>query len=1302
MGPGSQNNMHGQRFESLLAEIAETLVTADRVSLNTRIEQALASTGEMLGADRCNLFVFDPDSGYLELAHGWCRAGIVPLPLKDLKGVPAQKLFPWFLERLLAREVLRVADLQELEGAASADRERLLQLQIRSILVVPMFAGERPVGAIGIDCADRPMIWDQQQGEFLRQVGVFLTHTLLRVRAEQEVAAAAARYRALTQQNQSIVYELAPDGRYRFIGANVREAIGYSYEELIGKRFDVVLHGEDAKRVEQEFTAAIRRHERPPTLEYRVLHKDGSLRWHRSVAAPVRDASGRVVSLVCSALDITDLKRVDAQLRRESELTGILFRLAAEYINLPIGELDQAIARSLAELGGFVDADRAYIFAYDFSAGVARNTHEWCADGVRPHIQDLTAVRVEEIRDFVDPHRRGEWLQIPDVPAYPHRATRELLESQGIKSMIAMPMMLGGECSGFVGFDSTQEHRTYTDAEVRLLQVFAQMLVNMQIRTRAEDQLAREQQRLADIIDGTDAGTWEWHPATDEMQFNPRWADMMGHRSLETLPGHGREWVQRVHRDDVEPALSALTRHLKGATPHLEVEIRLRHCDGHWAWLLLRGRVVARDGDGRASLVSGIAIDISQHKKTEADLRLAASVFTHSHEGILITDLKGRILDVNQSFTRITGYTREEVLGENPRILSSGRQSRGFYREMWRAIEQQGHWNGEVWNLRRDGLEYAQSLTVSTVRNAAGQPLFYVGLFSDITAQKHYQYNLERLAHFDSLTGLPNRVLLGDRIRQAMSLARREKQRMAVVYIDLDRFNTINDTQGHEIGDQVLEAVARRLRKALRETDTIARPGGDEFAAILTGLSGDRELDATLARLADAVGKPLKIGRRTFSLTVSMGVALYPQAGEPEGDQLLRQADQAMYEAKRMGRNSVRYFDSELERVHADRIKQLRRLRQAFENEEFVLHYQPKVDLRCGRVHGVEALVRWQHPEHGLLTPAAFLPLLEGDELAIDLDEWVLSQALRDLETWRQAGLEMAVAVNISAGGLLREDFAEYLRLQLERHPGVPPGCLILEVLETSMLGDITRANAITRACADLGVSFALDDFGTGFSSLSHLKHLPIQQLKIDRSFVLDMLTDPDDLAIIEGVTKLSRAFGLEVLAEGVETDDHVVALLRLGCHLAQGYRIARPMPARDFLKWLERRPEQAPWPAAAALKPEHLPLLFIQAECRARLKKLTARLEGRALEQDRKQERCNQSQLHQWLEPRGGNPMLAEMASRYRRLIRSERDLADLPCDKADDRLRKNIESFREECLDLIELLDRRMGHFASVATHT
>ncbi|TVS09625.1 MAG: EAL domain-containing protein [Wenzhouxiangella sp.] len=1298
MGSGSQSTMHRQRFKSLLAEIAEMLVTADRVSLDTRIAQALASSGEILGADRCNLFVFDPDSGYLELAHGWCRAGIVPLPLKDLKGVPAQKLFPWFLERLLAREVLRVPDMHELEGAASADGERLLQLQIRSMLMVPMFAGDRPVGAIGIDCADRPMVWDQQQGEFLRQVGVFLTHTLLRVRAEQEVAAAAARYRALTQQNQSIVYELSPDGRYRFIGANVREAIGYSYDELIGKHFDVVVHGEDAKRVEQEFSAAIRRNERPPALEYRVFHKDGSLRWHRSVAAPVRDASGRLVSLVCNALDITDLKRVDAELRRESELTGILFRLAAEYINLPIGELDQAIARSLAELGRFVDADRAYIFAYDFGAGVARNTHEWCADGVRPHIQDLSAVRVEELRDFVDPHRRGEWLQILDVPAYPHQATRELLASQGIKSLIAMPMMLGEECSGFVGFDSTREHRTYMDAEVRLLQVFAQMLVNMQMRARAESQLEREQQRLADIIDGTDAGTWEWHPATDQMRFNPRWAEMMGYSALADLPELGRDWVLRVHRDDLEPALSALTRHLKEKTPHLEVEIRMRHRDEHWIWLLLRGRVVARDANGRASLVSGIAIDISQHKKTEADLRLAASVFTHSHEGILITDLDGRIRDVNQSFTRITGYARDEVLGKNPRILSSGRQSPEFYREMWRSIEQHGHWNGEVWNLRRDGLEYAQSLTVSTVRNAAGQALFYVGLFSDITAQKHYQHNLERLAHFDSLTGLPNRVLLGDRIRQAMSLARRGGHRMAVVYIDLDRFNTINDTHGHEIGDQVLQEVAARLREALRETDTIARPGGDEFAAILTGISGERELDGALARLAEAVGKPLKIRRRTISLTVSMGVALYPQAGEPEGDQLLRQADQAMYEAKRMGRNSVRYFDSELERVHADRVKQLRRLRQAFENEEFVLHYQPKVDLRTGRVHGVEALIRWQHPERGLLAPAAFLPLLEGDELAFDLDEWVLSRALRDLEGWRRAGMEMGVAVNISAGGLLREDFAEYLRRQLERHPGVPPGCLILEVLETSMLGDIAKANAMTRACAALGVRFALDDFGTGFSSLSHLKHLPIQLLKIDRSFVLDMLTDPDDLAIIEGVTKLSRAFGLEVLAEGVETDDQVIALLRLGCCLAQGYRIARPMPAKDFPGWLASRPEQAPWPVTAALSQKYLPLLFIQAECRARLETLTASLEGRAATHDRKPERSNQSPLQQWLETEGDDPMLSELASRYRRLVRSERDLGELPEHGDDDRMRASLETFRDQCLDLIERLDRHMVNLGPV----
>ncbi len=1215
-----------------VTDIAAALVKASPASIDSILQGALRDAGQRLQGDRCTLYLFDPDSGVLSISHSWVADNVAALPLEGLGSVPGDKLFPACLQHLMAAKTLVIRDVLEPDPVFQSDANRLAKLGVRSLILVPMFAGELPLGLIGVDRADQPGLWTERQQLFLEQVGAFMTQSLLRIKAERAVARAEARHQALTRYNQSTLYELSLDGRYLYIAPTVEAAVGYRPRDLLGKRFDCLLPPEDARRVEREFSTAIRDPQAVPVHEYRVRHKNGQLVWHRSVVAPVRDQTGRVTSLVCNALDVTGLKNAEAQLQCEADLTALLVRLASEYINLPVDRLDPAIDHSLDELARFVGADRAYVFAYDHVAQTATNTHEWCADGVSSHREDLRALPMAQLQDFLQPHLVGELVQIADVAAYPHQPLRELLQFQGICSLIAVPMMDGSDCVGFVGFDSVRQKRAFSSGEIHLLRVFAQMLVNMKIRSRVQQQLEREQHRLNDIIDGTDAGTWEWDQQTQEMLFNARFARMMGHDSTATLPTDSRDWMSHVHPEDFESSIQALVGHLKGETANLEVELRLRHAQGHWVWLSLRGRVAAREDNGRARLISGIAIDISDKKKAEADLRLAASVFTHSHEGILITDLEGRIIDVNESFSRISGYTREEVLGKNPRILNSGRQSPAFYQDMWRALEQSGYWTGEVWNRRRDGVEYAQRLTISTVRDSHGRGVQYVGLLSDITEQKHYQQNLERLAHFDSLTSLPNRVLMGERIRQAMTLCRRHGQLMALAYMDIDHFKLINESCGQHVGDKVLQAVAAGLERVVREGDMVARPGGDEFVVLLTHLEGSHDLDQALDSLLAAVAQPLKIGRLSFDLKLSVGVTTYPQRTELEADQLLRQADQAMYEAKRVGRNGVRYFDAELEQVQRRRQEGLQRLRQAFEQREFVLHYQPKVNLRTGSLAGVEALIRWQHPQRGLLAPSEFLPLVDGDELGHQLGNWVLATALDDLLHWHTLGLDIAVAVNVSGTALLRGDFVESLRRELVARPAVDPSKVILEIVETSMLEDIDQANERTRACAELGVRFALDDFGTGFSSLTHLKHLPIRQLKVDISFVRDMLKDPDDLAIIEGIIRLGQAFDMEVLAEGVETDDHVNALLNMGCELAQGYLFARPMSASALAEWVRNWSVPANWAKVPRLDQAGLPLLFAEAESMARLAELEARLASPDSVRPRNAPRSDRSRFRRWL----------------------------------------------------------------------
>jgi diguanylate cyclase (GGDEF)-like protein len=467
------------------------------------------------------------------------------------------------------------------------------------------------------------------------------------------------------------------------------------------------------------------------------------------------------------------------------------------------------------------------------------------------------------------------------------------------------------------------------------------------------------------------------------------------------------------------------------------------------------------------------------------------------------------------------------------------------------------------------------------VHDAQGQTQNYIGLLSDIAADKEKPNLLEQ---FDALTGLPNRSALTDRLQQGLSQVARRGQTLAVVYIDVDGFKTINDHHGHEVGDQLLMALASRLQQVLRDSDTLARLGGDEFVAVLTDLKDVSASLPMLDRLLKAADQILQVGDLTLQVSASFGVTYYPQGQDIGADQLLRQADQAMYQAKVAGKNRYQIFDAAQDssvRVHN---VSLERMRAALDNDEYVLYYQPKVNMRSGKIIGVEALIRWQHPEQGLLAPAKFLPVIEDHPLAIAVGEWVIESALRQIDSWQAAGLNVPISVNVGALQLQQTDFVVRLQSMLAAHPGVNPAQLELEILETSALQDIAVVSQVITACASMGVTFALDDFGTGYSSLTYLKRLHVALLKIDQSFVRDMLNDLDDLAILEGVIGLAKAFGREVIAEGVESIEHGSLLMQLGCDLAQGYGIARPMPAHKLLEWVTTWRPDPSWSAVSWL----------------------------------------------------------------------------------------------------------------------
>jgi len=625
--------------------------------------------------------------------------------------------------------------------------------------------------------------------------------------------------------------------------------------------------------------------------------------------------------------------------------------------------------------------------------------------------------------------------------------------------------------------------------------------------------------------------------------------------------------------------------------------------------------------------------EIAQRLSVEQNLRMAASVFEHAREGIFFTNPEGIIFEMNAAFTQLTGYGRDEVLGQNPRFLQSGVHEPAFFQLMWQRIAQDGYWTGEIWNRLKDGRIAPQLMTISSVTDGEGNLTHYMALFTDISVQKQHQKELEHIAHYDPLTGLPNRVLLADRLHQAMLHTTREQKSLAVAYLDLDGFKQVNDQYGHAEGDRLLTMLAGRMQEVLRQSDTIGRLGGDEFVAILNVLQPET-CEAFLQRLLEVVSQPVSMNGVEFKVSVSVGVTFYPQAEPVDADQLLRQADQAMYQAKIAGKNRFTFFDPSLEEHLRGQHQILEQVRLALHNGEMALYYQPKVNLRTGQVVGAEGLIRWQHPEEGLRLPASFLPALENQPLQVELGEWVIRQALQQIRAWRGTPLAFPLSINLDAYHLQQADFLQRFKAILAEFPDVDPSFLELELLETSELRDLNRVTYVMEACAQLGVTFALDDFGTGYSSLAMLKHLPVVHLKIDRAFVRDMLNDSHDLAIVEGVLGLTTAFQRKAIAEGLETVEHGNILLQLGCDLAQGYGIARPMPADDMPGWLVRWLPEPSWSDQRVINRDELPGLFAMVDHRTWIDAVVACLQDE--QQPLPSMDLQASRFGEWLEATG------------------------------------------------------------------
>jgi len=589
-------------------------------------------------------------------------------------------------------------------------------------------------------------------------------------------------------------------------------------------------------------------------------------------------------------------------------------------------------------------------------------------------------------------------------------------------------------------------------------------------------------------------------------------------------------------------------------------ETRHRRRDGTLLDVEINASGMEIDGEGYLYAASR---DISERKRAEQQLRIAASVF-EAQEGMMVTDADSVILRVNRAFAEITGYTSDEVVGRKTSLLKSGRHEPAFYQAMWESLCQTGSWQGEIWNRRKNGEVYPQWLTITAVSGEANEISHYVATLADITLRKAAEDRIRHLAFYDPLTKLPNRRLLLDRLKKALATSSRNGREGALLFIDLDNFKALNDTLGHAIGDLLLQKVSERLLSCVREGDTVARLGGDEFVIMLEDLSSTQaeaatQTEAVAEKVLVELNQPYVLGDKEHLSTPSIGATLFSRH-QDSIEELLKRADLAMYQAKAAGRNTVRFFDPDMQATVAARVSLENDLRQGIKNQQFCLYFQPQVDSRFA-VTGAEALLRWQHPQRGLVAPAEFIPIAEDTGLIVPLGNWVLQTACAKLVTWANDPVtaKLSLAVNVSARQFRQADFAEQVAAVLAQ-TGANPHRLKLELTESLLAADLHDVIAKMSALQDLGVRFSLDDFGTGYSSLSYLKRLPLNQLKIDKSFVSDLLVDSHDGSIAQAVIALGQSMGLEVIAEGVETMEQCTFLARLGCQAFQGYLFGKPV----------------------------------------------------------------------------------------------------------------------------------------------
>lgn len=687
------------------------------------------------------------------------------------------------------------------------------------------------------------------------------------------------------------------------------------------------------------------------------------------------------------------------------------------------------------------------------------------------------------------------------------------------------------------------------------------------VRLKAERAVKRSEKLFRSYFDHLPIGTALTTESQYWLRVNDNLCRQLGYSVDELMAMH---WSDVIHPNEQEDDRLLSEKLSRGEIDSYQQDRCMIRKDGSATYARITKSAIRDDKGGLDFFVAAIE-DINERRRSEGEMRQFYQVFDSISEGIMITDINAVIVAVNPAFTKITGYSQEEALGRSPSFLHSGRQKPEFYEAMWKQINETGWWRGEIWNRGKDGEVFPEWLTISVVKDKSGKVVNYVSAFADITPIKRATAELEHLAHHHPLTNLPNRLLLNARLQHSLERAKRNNSLVAIMFIDLDRFKHINDSLGHKTGDEVLRIVAERLTSHVRKQDTVAHQSGDEFMVVMEELHQPQDAANQAHHFLEGLTHPMEVDNQELYIGASIGIAMYPQDGT-DVDTLVRNADAAMYEAKAQGRNTYRFYTQQLTESARERVSLDSRLRRALEQEEFIVYYQPQIDLASNKLIGCEALIRWQHPDEGMISPARFIPMAEESGLILPIGEWVLHQACQDMASWRKQGFDAGrVAVNLAGRQLNQSNLDSFVECTLKQ-TGCKPQWLELEVTENFLMQKSQNSVMILENLQKMGIELAIDDFGTGYSSLSYLKSLPIDKLKIDQGFVRDITTDPNDEAIVCAIIALGHSLQLKVIAEGVETEAQKNFLYFKGCDQSQGYLHGRPMPADEFVEKFFKR----------------------------------------------------------------------------------------------------------------------------------